>query len=109
MRSRLLAVLLVLSMTPATAELVESGVHLVAHGDLGHLLTADGHDAPFGGDEHGCTAVLHVCGCHASGSLPAVERLRPVHPVALRAAAARAPAEHLGLGNPPPPIRPPIA
>jgi hypothetical protein len=105
-RSRVLALLLAVLMTPAAAELIETAVHVVEHGDLGHLAVHG--DAPLGGDEHGCSAVFHVCGCHTSSSLPSVSASRPTTPQAHHAATLLAYSQHYGLGNPPPPLRPPI-
>ncbi len=61
-RQKLIAVVLLFAMTPSVSELVEWGVHALAHGDFAHA--ADGsHDEP-AGDEHGCTPLMHACGCH---------------------------------------------
>ncbi len=66
-------------------------MHLVTEGHLAHS-TPDGDRHEPSGPEHGCTAIFHACGCHASlaflrpdlppgealGSTPFVGALRPV-------------------------------
>jgi hypothetical protein len=107
MRSRVLAAVLVFLMMPASAELIEAAAHLVAHGDVGHL-AIDGEAAPRH-DEHGCSALLHHCGCHAGTSLPHVTLARDVDRQAHALARGPAPDEQRGRGAPPPALRPPIA
>ncbi len=68
---RALAMVLVFSLTPGTAEAVENVAHLVTEGHLAH---AEAHDADHAddhspeGDEHGCNSVFHLCACHVSAS-----------------------------------------
>lgn len=55
---RVVALILVLLLAP-TVEAAEWVYHGVAHGDAAH----EGGGEPIG-DEHGCTALQHACGCH---------------------------------------------
>ncbi|MGN6106015.1 MAG: hypothetical protein ACTHU0_12985 [Kofleriaceae bacterium] len=109
MRSRILALLLALSIVPSAMELVELVVHWAEHGDLAHA-ERDRHDtAPLGADEHGCSGTFHLCSCHTVNAVPpalapVVNRTdcdgRSTSTVAL---------DRAGEGAPAPPIRPPIA
>lgn len=57
------AVALIYLMTPASGEIVENLVHLVATGHAAHAA----HDEPHQqGPEHGCSGPFHVCACHSS-------------------------------------------
>lgn len=49
-------------MAPGVAELSETAVHLVVHGDSAHTGGA-GHEKPDGADEHGCSGSFHLCTC----------------------------------------------
>lgn len=104
----LVALVLLLSITPAVPELVESVVHLVTHADLPHHdELASEHER--GCSEHTCTPLAHHCGCHATMFAQAsratevvqTDELTQLDPSAIAAASGRA------CG--PPPLRPPIA
>lgn len=58
--------LLIYLMTPAAVELTENVVHLVMTGHSAHAF-GDGAHRP-DGPEHGCSGIVHVCGCHSSVS-----------------------------------------
>jgi hypothetical protein len=100
---RILAVVLIVVMMPSGAELVELGLHLIEHGDIAH---AD-HESPEG-DEHGCSGLFHTCACHSNGSLPSVRPPTLAIIESPEVATPLDPRDALGLGNPPPPVRPPI-
>jgi hypothetical protein len=107
--SRLLALLLVLALWPALGETVELVVHLADHGDLAHDPAGEHEESPLGDDEHGCSALFHLCASgHAAASMPG---LMVVATATLRTAAPRIPAplDERGCGPRTPPIRPPIA
>jgi hypothetical protein len=73
---RLLVALLVLvGLIPGGAEVLENLEHLAHDGHFAHdeahadaqgeaLLEEEGHGDE--NDEHGCTPMMHVCGCHTS-------------------------------------------
>lgn len=61
---RLVTLLLVFVLTPGAAEIVENVAHLAADGHLAHAVDDDDH-APEG-DEHGCSATMHLCACHSA-------------------------------------------
>jgi hypothetical protein len=102
----LIAIALLLSITPGMSEVIEVGVHLVAHADLPHHES----EPDRGCSEHACTPLAHHCGCHATMSAQACSR-------ATNAATSRgmtrldpaAIAAILGCVSEPPPLRPPIA
>lgn len=64
-RYKLCAFVLILAMLPGVAEILESAVHLATEGHLAHS-APDGDRHEPTGPEHGCTAIFHYCGCHAS-------------------------------------------
>ncbi len=68
---KLLALLLVFSMTPGGAEIVENAVHLATDGHTAHSIDDAAH-APEG-DEHGCSGTMHLCACHSSPSFLVAE------------------------------------
>lgn len=103
-----LALCLLLVMTPWASELVEWSVHWVQHGDFAHAEDAEHQSAQH--DEHGCTPLLHACGCHsAAPSTPATRAsaVPPVRPPAELDAIAIL--ERAGRESEQPPHRPPIA
>ena len=110
MRSRFLAFLLVLSMLPASGEIVDLVMRLATRGDVAQVVS-DAHDqTPPGSDERGCSGLFHLCSCHnaqvtmtASGT--AIAKPSPHD----RVIDAHAPTPDRGRGAPPPPIRPPIS
>ena len=101
----LLGWLLIFSLTPALGEAVEWTLHLVGHRDFAHSSKPDHRPGP----EHGCTPVLHSCGCHAglSGSVarPGADA-EPLRPSGWRRDASTG--RH-GYDLEPPPHRPPLA
>ena len=108
MPKRLLAIAVLIVVTPSAAEVAEAVVHLASHGDYVHA--HDGGHQPIGQDEHGCTPSLHFCLCHAASpatvltsSSSASAELVPVE------APARPASEWLGRLADPPPLPPPIA
>lgn len=110
MVSRLLAFVLVLAMWPALGETVEFAVHLAEHGDLAHDPADEHAGAPLGADEHGCSALFHLCSSAnlSATATPRVSVVRAVvvgRPMPLIAA----PLDERGRDAPTPPIRPPIA
>lgn len=102
----LVAIALLLLITPGMSEVIEAGVHLVAHADLPHHEA----DSERGCGEHSCTPLAHHCGCHATMSAQPCSRAASMAAssgmtkLALAAAAAA-----MGRVSEPPPLRPPIA
>lgn len=81
LRSIALLVLLLIAM-PLAVELVENGLHLLAHGDTAHLSGSEGHE-PLS-EEHGCGGTFHLCSCcrSVSGDTPSLAALpSPAAPV----------------------------
>lgn len=110
MRSRLLALLLVLAIWPALGETVELVVHLAEHGDLAHDLTDEHAGVPLGADEHGCSALFHLCSSgQVSATTPGSAVAAVTAPVGMLAPPIAPPLDRLGCDAPMPPIRPPIA
>ncbi len=105
---RLLAIALLIVITPAAAELAEAVAHLASHGDWVH--SNDGQHQPIGHDEHGCTPSLHFCLCHA-GAPATVGGVsdRISEDLAPARVSACPPADGLGRIADPPPLPPPIA
>ncbi|MCB9777686.1 MAG: hypothetical protein H6742_03905 [Alphaproteobacteria bacterium] len=68
---KLLTLLLAVSLLPGLAEVVENVEHLLHDGHLPHseqhesVKHAESHDDGLD-EEHGCTPMLHHCGCHTS-------------------------------------------
>jgi hypothetical protein len=60
---RLIAVLVLLAVLP-TAELAEQIVHVVEHAITDDELADHGAHHSSMEDEHGCTALVHLCSCH---------------------------------------------
>jgi hypothetical protein len=111
--ARLLVVLALLwTVTPTAPEVTETAVHLLSHGDSqqSHGGGSDGGHDESGTDEHGCTPLFHLCGCHApaptatSGRVALHASLADVTSLELPPVAAS-----LSRASEPPPIRPPIA
>lgn len=109
-RSRILALLLVLAVIPSGMELVELAVHIVRYGDVAHADKHDKSTKPIGSDEHGCSGTFHVCSCH--------QVVSATTPLATTVVCLRAPVESLAIIFPldrtgeaaqAPPVRPPIA
>lgn len=109
-RSRILALLLVLAIIPSGMELVELAVHIVRYGDVAHADQHDKSTKPIGSDEHGCSGTFHLCSCH--------QVVSATTPLATTVVCLRAPGESLAVIFPldrtgeaaqAPPVRPPIA
>jgi len=64
--ARVLALILVFVLTPGSTEVVENAVHLATDGHTAHAID-DADHTPEGG-EHGCSGIIHSCGCHGSVS-----------------------------------------
>ncbi|NVB80709.1 MAG: hypothetical protein HOV81_20100 [Kofleriaceae bacterium] len=101
----LVAIVLLLTVTPGMTEVAEAAVHLVLHGDFQH--DGDGHEQ--GCDEHSCTVLAHHCGCHSAMSAQTStkvaysDQLRGITRSELRRATTA-----FGRVSEPPPLRPPI-
>ena len=100
----LIAIALLLSVTPGMSEVIEAGVHLVVHADLPHHESESER-----GCEHTCTPLAHHCGCHATMSAQTCTRvsaagssdgMTKLDPTAITAV--------FGRVSEPPPLRPPI-
>jgi hypothetical protein len=103
----LLVLVLIFSVTPMASETVELLVHAIEHGDLAH----GGAHEESAEDEHGCSTLFHMCGCHASAPTVVVQS-RAWTPAAfshIHRFAPKAPATSAGRGSEAPPLRPPIA
>lgn len=108
MWSRFLALLLVLAIVPATGEVIELAVHLAQHGDVAHD-AGDTHDgAPLGADEHGCSGLFHMCGCHTAPAMTPPPSVATAIVPPVRRIAVVPPAARDGRGAPAPSFRPPI-
>lgn len=105
LRVRVLAILLALSILPATMEVVEAVVHFAAHGEIGH----DEHTPALGADEHGCNGTFHLCGCHTASSVSPSMSESPKVVGSIAFTTCTVPADVAGLCATAPPIRPPIA
>lgn len=109
-RSRFLALLLVLSIWPATGETLEYVVHWAQYGDTAHAAGDQHGRAPIGTGEHGCSGMFHLCSCHAASqvAMPSPVPMPPrLVPDGERDALASR--ERRGCEAPAPLIRPPIA
>jgi hypothetical protein len=60
---RVIAFLLLLAVLP-TAELTEQVVHVVEHALEAEIADHAAHHDDTHQDEHGCTGLIHLCGCH---------------------------------------------
>ena len=103
----LLVLLLVNGLTPALGEVVEAAVHLAATGHLAHSADDRG-DLGEQGDEHGCGATQHHCGCCASQVIVPAPGLGASTSPAPAARPQVACATLASLHEPTPPYRPPI-
>ena len=106
--TRLLLILwLAAGLAPGLGELAESAVHLADTGHLAHTEAGRG-DLGDQGDEHGCGATHHLCGCCASQVVvPAHAGALPVS-LAVTPGLASTPAALVSLHERTPPYRPPI-
>lgn len=109
MRRRVLVLLLTIAVMPSASELIEFGVHAASHGDLAHDVSSQHADAGADADEHGCSPLFHLCGCHApSLSTPAVVARVLFSPRHSQQVSSLSPRASIDLLPEPPPIRPPI-
>ena len=100
----LVAVLLLFSVTPGVAEIVEDAVHWVAAAEL------PDHGGETVECEHHCTPLAHHCGCH--GSMSAQVSATAVTPTPACDSTLLVMGAIVAVRNrscDPPPIRPPIA
>lgn len=68
--ARLLALVLVLALTPGLVEAVENVWHLAQNGHSAHA-TGESSDHQPTDEEHGCSGTFHMCSCHhASSTMP---------------------------------------
>jgi hypothetical protein len=102
----LIALALLVSISPGVSEVIEAGVHLVVHGDLPHHeADSDRHCS-----EHTCTPLAHHCGCHSTMSAqPSVRTASPVSTGGVTRIDPTAVAAVFSRASEPPPLRPPIA
>ena len=112
---QLLTLLLVITLMPGVPELLEAVDHLAHEGHVAHSSAHSEHEHQAHDDaaieaEHGCTTLVHTCGCHVSmpAVLPAAERNTCDQVATLDASAP------IGTDQRPvswanaPPVRPPI-
>jgi hypothetical protein len=106
---RAIALLVLFAVMP-TAELTEQVVHLVEH-----VLHADApdhsahHDESQQGDEHGCTGLVHLCGCHHTQVTAGIAIVASRSIEIAEALTIDAPASLADLTSLEPAHRPPIA
>ena len=103
---RLLALILLLAVLP-TVEVAEQLEHVVAHaldGDVSDHPAHHEQDA----DEHGCTGLIHLCGCHQAQVTAAATVAQPTKFVAARSQLSERPSCLTDLNSLEPPHRPPI-
>jgi len=110
---RVLALVLMLAMVPAISEILELAVHAVVFGDVAHhseTEDADHEETPLGTDEHGCSPVMHLCGCHAPTPCIAESKISmPESRRTIERALMSSFRGADGIESPAPPTRPPIA
>lgn len=73
---RLVALLVLLAVLP-TAELTEQLAHAIEHVVHGDAPDHSAHHDQSQGDEHGCTGLVHLCGCHQAQVTTNVAILAP--------------------------------
>ena len=107
MPGKVLAIAVLIVVTPSATEIAEAVVHLASHGDYVHA--HDGEHQPVGQDEHGCTPSLHFCVCctGAPATLVSSSSRAAVDLVPVEAPVRRA-SGWLGRLADPPPLPPPI-
>ena len=104
----MIALALVLSITPGVVEVVESVAHLVAHLDLPHHEDGALDEGECG--EHTCTPLAHHCGCHSGMTAQLSYRKVDVGPLdTVGSVNPNAIARAIGRAFDPPPLRPPIS
>ncbi len=105
---RLLALVLLFAVLP-TVELIEQAVHVVEHAIDGDAPTHSAHHDDSHGDEHGCTGLVHLCGCHHTQITASTVATTSRAVETLASLAPSAPGTLRGLTSIAPPHRPPIA
>ena len=73
MAVRVVALLLAVVLSPGVAEAAEDAAHWIAEGHTLHVSAGEHaasgeeakHDDGHATDEHGCSALFHLCGCHS--------------------------------------------
>jgi hypothetical protein len=74
-KSRWIALFLVLAIAPGAMEVAEIAVHYAKYGDLADAI-GDAHGtSPLGDDEHGCSGTFHFCQCHGGQSARTPDRI----------------------------------
>jgi hypothetical protein len=103
----LIAIMLLVTVTPGVTEVVEGAMHLIAHADLPHH--EDGEAAGGACDEHTCTPLFHACGCHSTMAARAeVAISAPSQSRSCAELRLLRPSTRVGRVEEPPPLRPPI-
>lgn len=105
---RLLALLLLLAVLP-TAEVTEQAIHLIEHAVHGDEPDHLAHHDDTHGDEHGCTGLMHLCGCHYTQITFALDVVSTRAVETLESVTAGLPPVLIDLNSLEPPHRPPIA
>lgn len=70
---RVLALILAFTVFPGVAEAADDLAHYVVEGHTLHEAAVveaahdghEGHEKDHGDDEHGCSVLFHLCGCHS--------------------------------------------
>jgi len=106
MRS-LLVVWLAVGLAPGLGEAAETAIHLATSGHLAHS-DADHGDLGHQGDEHGCGATQHHCGCCASQVVAPASAGGLSVSLAVATGLSVSPDALVSLHEPTPPFRPPI-
>lgn len=105
---RLLLVLwLAVGLAPGLGEVAETAVHFATSGHLAHSDADDG-DLGNQGDEHGCGATQHHCGCCASQVVVAAHADELSVSLAVAPGPSVTPGALVSLHEPTPSFRPPI-
>jgi hypothetical protein len=68
---RTVAFLVLLAVLP-TVELTEQVVHVVEHALAAEVADHAAHHDGSEDEEHGCTSLVHLCGCHHAQVTPAL-------------------------------------
>jgi hypothetical protein len=104
-----LVIAIIYGLVPALGEVAEAVVHYAVEGHLAHSDADQGDLGNLGHDEHGCGTTQHHCTCCPSQDVAARATFVGSAPVAARNGAAIEPPDLVGLHDPAPPRRPPIA
>jgi len=106
MLRRVLLWLMLVGLTPAGPELVETIVHFAREGDFAHAVDERHTLPPAQQEEHGCSVLCHACRCHGPTS-PSREVPRGPEVDAANRVALVGPARHLFTQTAPAPQDPP--